>query len=192
MIARRKGPVRGVLVFLAGLMLASGVIRVGLGLNEARAITPPEAPEPLPAALPVAECPAPPAALAEALSRREARVAVRESALETRLAALALADEALSQRLKDLEQAEARLSATLSQADGAAEGDLTRLTAVYEAMKPKEAAALFETMAPDFAAGFLARMRPEAAAAVMSGMTPEAAYTVSVLLAGRNALVPRE
>jgi flagellar motility protein MotE (MotC chaperone) len=51
---------------------------------------------------------------------------------------------------------------------------------------------LFETMAPDFAAGFLARMRPEAAAAVLSGMTPGAAYTVSVLLAGRNALVPRE
>lgn len=192
MSLRRKGPVRGVLVFLAGLMLASGVIRVGLGLNEARAVTPPEAPDPAPPTVSAAECPAPPAALIEALSRREARVAVRESALESRLAALALADEALTRRLKELEEAESRLAATLSQADGAAEGDLSRLTAVYEAMKPKEAAALFETMAPDFAAGFLARMRPEAAAAVMSGMTPEAAYTVSVLLAGRNALAPRE
>jgi flagellar motility protein MotE (MotC chaperone) len=192
MTSRRKGPVRGVLVFLAGLMLASGVIRIGLGLNEARAVTAPPSDEPVAAQAAPLSCPAPPAALAEALSRREERLSIRESALETRLAALALADEAMARRLKQLEVAEARLAATLQQADGATEGDLSRLTAVYEAMKPKEAAALFETMAPDFAAGFLARMRPEAAAAVMSGMTPEAAYTVSVLLAGRNALAPKE
>jgi flagellar motility protein MotE (MotC chaperone) len=192
MIAMRRGPVRGVLFFLAGLMLASGAIRVGLGLSTARAVTPPEVaatPDPAP---PPAACPAPPEVLAQALARREAAVATREAALEGRLAALALAEEAVAARLRELEAAEARLSATIAQADGAAEGDLTRLTAVYEAMKPKEAAALFETMAPDFAAGFLGRMRPEAAAAVLSGMTPDAAYTVSVLLAGRNATAPRD
>lgn len=192
MIRARRSPIRGVLFFLAGLMIASGVIRVGLGLTEARAVTPPLQNEKVELPQPPQSCPAPPAALIEALNQREARVAVREAALEDRLAALALADEVLTRRIKDLEAAEAKLSATLTKADGAAEGDLTRLTTVYEAMKPKEAAALFETMAPEFAAGFLGRMRPEAAAAVMSGMTPEAAYTVSVLLAGRNALVPRE
>lgn len=192
MIMGRRGPVRGVLFFLAGLMLTSGVIRIGLGLSEARAVTPPamsEAPTP---PLAPAVCPPPPLALAEALKQREARVSIREAAMEDRMAALALADEVLARRLRELEAAEASLAATLTKADGAAEGDLTRLTTVYEAMKPKEAAALFETMAPEFAAGFLGRMRPEAAAAVLSGMTPDAAYTVSVLLAGRNALVPRE
>jgi flagellar motility protein MotE (MotC chaperone) len=79
----------------------------------------------------------------------------------------------------------------LALADGAAEDDLVRLTAVYEAMKPADAAALFQTMAPEFAAGFLGRMRAEAAAAVISGMTPESAYSISVLIAGRNALVPK-
>jgi flagellar motility protein MotE (MotC chaperone) len=188
----RRGPVRGVLFFLAGLMMASGVIRIGLGLNEARAVTAPVPAEtPAPPVVP-ASCPAPPAALAEALAQREARVAVREAALDDRLAALALAEEVTTRRLEELQAAEASLAATLTKADGAAEGDLSRLTTVYEAMKPKEAAALFETMAPEFAAGFLGRMRPEAAAAVLSGMTPEAAYTVSVLLAGRNALVPRQ
>lgn len=192
MTGGRSGPVRGVLFFLAGLLLASGVIRVGLGVTEARAVTPPDTAEvPAPPPEP-ASCPAPPAALAEALAQREARVTTREAALEARLAALALADEVLAERLKALQSAEAQLTATLAQADGAAEGDLTRLTTVYEAMKPKEAATLFQTMSPEFAAGFLGRMRPEAAAAVLSGMTPEAAYTVSVLLAGRNALVPRE
>ena len=76
-------------------------------------------------------------------------------------------------------------------ADGAAEKDIQNLTAVYQAMKPKDAAALFETMSPEFAAGFLGRMPPEAAAAILSGMSSEAAYGVSVIVAGRNAEVPK-
>lgn len=189
MTARRRGPVRGVLFFLSGLMLASGIIRVGLGLTQAQAVPAPE-----PASLPQAagSCALTPKALADALRLREERVATQEAAIAARLAALALADEALAARIGQLEAAEASLSATLTQADGAAEGDLTRLTSVYEAMKPKDAAALFGAMAPEFAAGFLARMRPEAAAAVLSGMGSDSAYAVSVLLAGRNARVPTE
>jgi hypothetical protein len=34
-------------------------------------------------------------------------------------------------------------------------------------------------------------MQPAAAAAVLTGLKPEKAYEVSVLLAGRNALVPK-
>ena len=184
---RRRGPVRGVLFFLSGLMITSGVIRVGLGLTEAQAV-----PAPAVASAPTMQCDAPPRALAEALRQREERVTTREAALEERLAALALADQAVSARLQQLEAAEQSLSATLARADGAAEGDLTRLTAVYESMKPKDAAALFAAMAPEFAAGFLGRMRPEAAAAVLSGMPSDTAYAVSVLLAGRNARVPTE
>ena len=108
------------------------------------------------------------------------------------MAALALAESAIASRLAEMQSVEAKLAATLSLADGAAEKDLARLTAVYEAMKPKDASALFETMAPEFAAGFLGRMRPDAAALVMTGLSPKAAYGISVLLAGRNALVPKE
>ena len=106
--------------------------------------------------------------------------------------ALDIADQAIQKKLVDLQQAEQKLLATLSLADGAAEADVTRLTSVYEQMKPKDAAALFETMDPTFAAGFLARMKPEAAAGVMAGLSPEAAYTISVVLAGRNGEVPKE
>ncbi|MEF3048938.1 hypothetical protein V3C85_17155 [Tabrizicola sp. L79] len=105
---------------------------------------------------------------------------------------MTLAEQSLETRLAELAAAEASLKATLALADGAAENDLTRLTAVYEAMKPAEAAALFETMAPEFASGFLGRMRPESAAAILSGMQPESAYSLSVLIAGRNALAPKD
>ncbi|MEP4475030.1 MAG: hypothetical protein ABJ024_08265, partial [Lentilitoribacter sp.] len=75
-------------------------------------------------------------------------------------------------------------------ANTAAEDDLVRLTAVYENMKPKDASALFEQMEPGFAAGFLGRMRADAAAGILSGLSPQVAYSISVILAGRNADIP--
>jgi flagellar motility protein MotE (MotC chaperone) len=185
MTARRRPAGRGVLVILALLLAASGALRLGSGFGTALARAPEIGAAPI-------VCPEPPVALAEALRLREARVATQEAAVADRLAALALADQTVTTRLDALAAAEAELAATLALADGAAEGDLARLTRVYETMKPKDAAALFAAMAPDFAAGFLARMKPEAAAAVLAGMQAEQAYAVSVILASRNAGVPTE
>lgn len=129
--------------------------------------------------------------LLEALKEREARTNAREQKMEQRAKALKIANQEIEKRLSTLTQAEATLRATLALADSAAENDLSRLTTVYENMKPKDAAALFEEMDPGFAAGFLGRMRPDVAAAVMAGLTPDKAYSVSVILAGRNANVPK-
>lgn len=128
----------------------------------------------------------------DAFQEREARLSERERLLEERAHALEIADKAVTEKLQALIDAEAALRETLSMADGAVEKDIARLTVVYETMKPKEAAALFEEMAPEFAAGFLARMRPEAAAQIMTGLSSEAAYTISVVMAGRNAQAPIE
>ncbi len=127
-----------------------------------------------------------------AFQKREEMLSAREAELEDRMRALEIADRAIDQKLDDLRVAEENLLGTLALADGAAETDVGTLTAVYENMKPKDAAALFEEMDPSFAAGFLARMRPESAAGVMAGLSPEAAYTISVVLAGRNGNVPRD
>ena len=133
--------------------------------------------------------------IAEVLSQlreRESRLAQREAALEARLQALAVAEEQIERNLIALTKAEEELAATMALADTAAEDDLSRLTAVYENMKPKDAAPLFEAMDPKFAAGFLGRMRPDAAGAIMAGLDPKTAYAISVILAGRNATVPTE
>jgi len=184
-MSRRAG--RGALFIVAMLFATSGALRLGSGVGAALARA-----EDNPAvdAEPLA-CETP-AALAEALSLREGRLSVREAALNDRQAALALADAAITERLAQLEAMEAELRATLALADGAAEADIQRLTLVYQAMKPKDAAALFGTMSPEFAAGFLGRMPPESAAAILSGMSSEAAYGVSVIVAGRNAKAPKD
>ncbi len=179
----------GSLALLAVILASSGAMRLGHGVGAAMALQA-ETPEDV-ASAPL-QCPEPPIALAEALKERDLAVSAREAALNDRMAALAIAEKAIETRMVELETAEARLKETLAVADGAAEKDIQRLTTVYETMKPADAAALFETMSPEFAAGFLGRMRPDAAAAVISGMKAETAYAISVLIAGRNALVPKE
>jgi flagellar motility protein MotE (MotC chaperone) len=189
---RRKGG-HSALIVLAVLLAVSGVLRLGDGIEFAMARAASGGDADLPGnAAPALNCPLPPAALAEALSAREAKVAAKEVQMAERLTALAMADKLIEERLAELTDAEAKLSATLVRADGASEADLTRLTDVYQSMKPKDATALFAAMAPEFAAGFLARMRPDASAAVLSGMTPENAYAISAILAGRHANVPKE
>ncbi|TYB87880.1 hypothetical protein FQ320_11975 [Oceaniovalibus sp. ACAM 378] len=127
-----------------------------------------------------------------ALDEREKRIDQREKFNADRTTALARAEQDITAQLAALTEAETDLENTLALATGAAENDVTRLTAVYENMKPKEAARLFEAMAPSFAAGFLGRMRADSAAKVIQGMSPDAAYTISVILAGRHANVPNE
>ncbi len=196
--ARRKkpggrAPMRGVLWLIALLLAISGLIRLnGSGLALAREISAAVAgTDPASEAEPQAcESEADIAAVLERLREREFLLEEREGALADRMQALAVAEREVKENLAALTAAEESLRATMALAEVAAEDDLGRLTAVYENMKAKEAAALFETMDPQFAAGFLGRMRPEAAAAIMAGLKPETAYTISVVLAGRNASVP--
>lgn len=140
------------------------------------------------------QCEPPPdiAAVLDALVDRETRVGEREEYFAKRSVALAKAEAEIDAKLSELMQAETELEATLAMAATAAEDDVSRLVAVYENMKPKDAARLFETMSPTFAAGFLGRMRPDAAAKIVGGLAPDIAYSISVVLAGRNADVPKQ
>ncbi|WP_343116382.1 MotE family protein [Ostreiculturibacter nitratireducens] len=186
--ARRGG--RGVLLVIATFLAASGLIHLGGSAGSALANVDAAA---APAAEPAA-CEPEGGALAmlEALKAREARLVEREAALADRTQALSLAETKIEERIAVLIAAEEELAATMAMAEEASEADVAKLTAVYESMKPKEAAPLFEEMAPDFAAGFLARMRPDAAAAIMAGLEPRTAYTISAVLAGRNAAAPKD
>mgnify|MGYP003627259512 CR=1 FL=1 len=198
-LTRRTG--RGTVMIIAALLSTSAFLRLGSGAGEAVAEaiiqpTPPvgfskEGSEVSDIANTRKVDRAKIGSLLAALMEREARVSEREERIAKRQKALEIADEEIERRMVALEQIEQDLRKTLALANGAAESDLARLTAVYENMKPKDSAKLFETMEPEFAAGFLGRMRPDAAAGVMAGLSPEAAYSISVILAGRNASAPK-
>lgn len=189
---RVRRPGRGALLLIAGLLLASGLLRLATGPGPAlaRGIGDFRASDTPTGTIAACTTPEEIGPVLKALKAQRETLDAREAALADRVAALNLAETEITRNLAALEAAEERLAATLSLADSAAETDIERLTSVYENMKPKEAAALFEEMEPAFSAGFLGRMRPEAAAAIMAGLTPQTAYTISVVLAGRNANVP--
>jgi flagellar motility protein MotE (MotC chaperone) len=177
------------MVIIAALFAMSGGIRVGEAF--ARAEAAPEPPAAEAAAVTQCEAPVHTGELLASLKTRTERLTAREAALADNEAALELARTAIDEKLAALGAAEEKLAATIAMADGAAEKDIARLVEVYENMKPKDAAQLFGEMDPEFAAGFLGRMRPDAAALVMAGLEPKTAYAISAVIAGRNALAPR-
>lgn len=188
--SRKNRPARGVLMIIAFLLVGSALLRASLGAGQAIAEN--DVTDRSVSNGPMScETPADLAGVLAALQSREQRLDMREEQIRARMQALTLADRELEEKLSSLAAAEERLRATMALADTAAEDDIARLVSVYEAMKSKEAALLFEEMSPEFAAGFLGRMRPEAAAGVLANLTPQAAYSLSVILAGRNALVPQ-
>lgn len=183
---------RSLLLILCCAFGLSGVLRLGT-LEVAWASTPDSGAAPIaivdaemncPMTAPVEEALAMIRERAEFLDAREAELNGREQAV---IAARALIED----RLAALEETEARLQALLAMSDSAAETDLQQLTQLYETMDPESAAPLFEQMDVSFAAGFLSRMRPEAGAAILAELPPETAYSISVLLATRNATAPR-
>jgi len=175
---------------LAGLMILSGLVRLtgGVGLALAEESAPLIVDERSAAAAGIAGQST--SDLLAAFQDRDARLAAREAALEDRAQALNVAEAEIREQLAALAEAEASLSALLALSESAAEDDLVRLTAVYENMKPADAAAIFAAMDTAFGAGFLGRMRPEAAAAILGNLDPAVAYEISVILAGRNSAAP--
>ena len=192
-IAFRKPKGIGATTVLAAIFLASGLIRFGdgpasdlahlFGTRQAGAASDLPAPE------------APDSALEEILAElkdRQGELDEREARLAERETRLAAVEGKLREQLDELARAENSLTELMKLSAGAAEDDLSRLTAVYEGMEPKRAAELFAEMSPVFAAGFLGRMRPDAAAQIMAGLDPSAAYSISVIIAGRNAGIPSD
>ena len=184
----------GTITVIVALFLASGIIRLAdmapaiaqeLGLEGEAAAS-----ENMQVAMaePAPDMPA----LLAAIQAREAQLAEREAYIDQRQQTLAVAEQRIREQMQALAEAEEKLAATLTLADSATERDVARLTEVYMRMKPAEAAGIFETMDIQFAAGFFSRMRPEASAAIMANLPADLAYSISVVMAGRNANAPRE
>jgi flagellar motility protein MotE (MotC chaperone) len=178
---------RGLMWGIGVCLIASAALRIGAHADAAVATT-----EAAGKTSPPAACPQPPAEIARALLQREAALRTREAELTAEATRLDELRREVEQQVAQMQATESDLRRTISLAEGAAERDVQQLTEIYQAMKPKDAAALFNGMDPQFAAGFLGRMRPTEAAGIMAGMDPGAAYAISALLAGRNTDVPRQ
>jgi flagellar motility protein MotE (MotC chaperone) len=130
--------------------------------------------------------------LMQAIRAREAALDAEATRLADRQQTLNVAEAKLAEQLAAFETAQSQLEETLALADNAAERDIAQMTAVYESMKPADAARIFGRMDVGFASGLLSRLRPEVAAAILTGMEADAAYAITLTIASRNANVPTE
>ena len=129
--------------------------------------------------------------LIKRLKAREAEFVEREAALNAREAKLDVAAERIEGMMKALKSANASLAKTVSQVDGAQARDIQHLVTMYSTMKPKRAGQLFDEMDVAFASELLVRAKPEVAALILSNMDPKKAFTISVLIAQRNQMAPK-
>lgn len=152
-------------------------------------------------AAPAAENAAPADAPADALAPRETARSPAEQAildrLDERRQSIQQRDQDLQIRERLLEQAEQRLEARLrsarEQESGADAADveeqrragMRNIVAMYQAMRPKDAARVFDRLGLDILVPVALEMNPRTMAEIMAAMSPEAAERLTVALARR-------
>jgi len=111
-------------------------------------------------------------ALAETLRERALRIDRYMQELDRRKAEIALAEKQLTERLVELRKLKQQLAdRTRGQAQAQTQ-DIARLIAVYDQMKPEQAAMVLSNLPPDFAAQILTRVQPETGARIMASVEP--------------------
>ncbi len=120
----------------------------------------------------------------ESLPERRKGLATRAEALDTRERLLAAAEKRVEDRIAELKEIEARINARIGEQDAENEARLAGLVAMYETMKPKDAARIFERLDMgvllDVVTSGCSRARM---AAVMAAMDPVTAQDLTVELA---------
>ncbi len=125
-------------------------------------------------------------ALATELRDRALRIERYMEALETRKAELANAEAALKARATELRQQKSGIQSSRDTASQAVREDIDRLVAVYDQMKPAEAAAVLTNLPPDFAAEILMRVQPETGARIIASVEPRQAALLTAQMGARS------
>lgn len=135
--------------------------------------------------VPVAGNAASAGALATRLGERRDELDAREKELEMRLALVEAAEKRIEERTAALKALEARISALVDERKTDEKAQFGGIVAMYETMKPKEAAVIFDAldtqmlvrvaraMNPRKMAPILARMEPMKAKALTAGLARE-------------------
>jgi flagellar motility protein MotE (MotC chaperone) len=124
------------------------------------------------------------------LARRRDELAVRERALDDREAMLKATEQRIAAQVEQMKQMKAEHQQMRIQRDEAAEASLRRLVAVYEAMKPDEAARIFETMEGAVLLDVVMRMGERRLAPILAQMSPAKAQALTIAMAHRRAILP--
>ena len=125
-------------------------------------------------------------ALAETLRLRGIAVDRALADLDRRKQEISAAEERIRTRLQALKTAKAALGDARGARQAGTTAGIDRLIAVYDAMKPAEAATIIAALPPDFAAEILARIQPEASARIIASIEPGQAAVLTAHMGSRR------
>lgn len=123
------------------------------------------------------------------------RIAAQREALERRARELDLREELIAAAERRLEEREAQIATAAQQGGPQPAGptpdeSLRRLTGLYEAMRPKEAARVFDRLALDVLVPLAETMNPRRLSEIMAVMSTESAERLTIALAMRARGLP--
>lgn len=165
--------------------------------GKATEAAPAPAPVPLPVSTPVAEVP-PPVALAPpnctdpllraAIDEQKAETSGRQNRLREAEAVLAATEARVGTQIQRLNGVKREVEALMTQRSTLAQEDLKRMVAIYEAMKPRDAARILTDMETDMVVDVLDRISERRAAPILAEMADAKAREVTRLILQRRAL----
>lgn len=125
-------------------------------------------------------------AVLERLQERRRELEQRERELDLRENLIKAAEKRLEARLAELKEMEARLSAAAQRKDDAEAARLKSLVAMYENMKPRDAAKIFDRLDRRVLVEVATQINPRRMADILAQMSPESAERLTVELATRG------
>jgi flagellar motility protein MotE (MotC chaperone) len=124
------------------------------------------------------------------LSERRAELDKRERALNEKSALIAAAEQRLDEKITELQGIKAQIEqAMAAQAQAKANeqtADISRLVAIYEGMKPAQAAAIFNELELPVLVSVTERMKEKSLSEVLARMAPAKAMELTTSLAVRK------
>ena len=112
----------------------------------------------------------------EELERRDATVAARESVLTA-------AEQKIGSRVEELRTLQSQLASVDAARQQKEQANWQSLVKLYEAMKPRDAAAIFNELAMPVLLPLIAHMKETKAAPILAAMSPDKARDVTSQLA---------
>jgi flagellar motility protein MotE (MotC chaperone) len=122
-------------------------------------------------------------ALLQRLSERRDDLDMREDELDMRMALVEAAEKRIDERTAVLEALEARINAMVDEKRTLEESQFVALVAMYETMKPKDAAAIFDQLEMSVLLRVARAINPRKMAPIMAKMNPMIAKELTAGLA---------
>ncbi len=122
------------------------------------------------------------------LSMRREELDGREAEMGLRANLLAVTERRIEERIAELRSVEETIQSLLIKYDEQEEAQLRSVVAIYEAMKPQDAAKIFNTLEMVILIELAERMKERLIAPILADMDPNAANALTVELATRRAL----